>query len=88
MGKGCTIIHKDCDPTLCEDRSLPYSAFMIEYVEDGVTKYDIATGPKQVDIFDDYWDKYHQDFKNMKATEGRVNPKMWNPPGSSGKKKK
>ena len=38
----------------------------VEYVEDGVTKYDIATGPKQVDIFDDYWDKYGSDFRNMK----------------------
>ena len=51
-------------------------------------RYDIATGPKQVDIFDDYWDKYGRDFRNMKATEGRVNPKLWNPPGSGGKKKK
>ena len=35
MGKGCKIIHKDCDPSLCQDRSLPYTAFMIEYREGG-----------------------------------------------------
>ena len=52
---------------------------MVEYLEGGLTKFDIVAASKQVDIFDEYWDKYHQDFKNMTQTEGRVNPKMWNP---------
>jgi len=80
MGKGSKIIHEDCDPTLSQDRSLPYNTFMIEYTVEGLTKFDIASGPKQVDIFDDYWDKYGQDFVTMTQTEGRVNPKMWNDP--------
>ena len=79
MGKGCKIIHRDCDPSLCQDRSLPYTAFMVEYVEGGVTKFDIVTGAKQVDIFDDYYDKYGRDFVTMTQTEGRVNPKLWSP---------
>ena len=58
MGKGCKILHQDCDPILAKDRSLPYTAFLIEYIDNGETKYDIAVGAKQVDIFDDYWDKY------------------------------
>ena len=77
MGKGCKILHQDCDPILAKDRSLPYTAFLIEYIDNGVTKYDIAVGAKQVDIFDDYWDKYRSDMKNMTQTEGRVNPKLW-----------
>ena len=77
MGKGCQIIHKECDPTLAQDKSLPYNAFLIEYLEGGITKFDIATGNGQVDIFDDYWDKYKKDFRNMTQTEGRVNPKLW-----------
>ena len=79
MGKGCKIIHRDCDPTLAEDKSLPYNTFLVEYLQDGMTKFDIASGPKKVDIFDDYWDKYRSDLKNMTQTEGRVNPKLWNP---------
>jgi|TARA_B100001741_G_scaffold104827_1_gene86317 alanine-alpha-ketoisovalerate/valine-pyruvate aminotransferase len=79
MGKGCRVLHKDCDPTLGQDKSLPYTAYMVEYLEGGLTKFDIVSASKQVDIFDEYWDKYHQDFKNMTQTEGRVNPKMWNP---------
>ena len=87
MGKGCRIIHQDCDPTLAQDKSLPYNTFLIEYIQGGLTKFDIASGPKQVDIFDDYWDKYSSDFKNMTQTEGRVNPKMWNDPSKPSKKK-
>jgi len=79
MGKGCKILHQDCDPTLAQDRSLPYTAFLVEYLYDGLTKFDIATGAKQVDIFDDYWDKYRS-VVNMTQTEGRVNPKLWQDP--------
>mgnify|MGYP001215094352 FL=1 len=77
MGKGCHIIHKECDPTLAQDKSLPYNAFLIEYLEKDITKFDIANGDGQVDIFDDYWDKYKSNLKNMTQTEGRANPKMW-----------
>jgi len=79
MGKGCKILHEDCDPSLAQDRSLPYTAFIVEYLQDGITKFDIVTAGKQVDIFDDYYDKYRQDFQNMTQTEGRANPKLWSP---------
>ena len=86
MGKGCKIIHADCDPSLAEDRSLPYTAFLVEYSQDGMTKFDIASAAKQVDIFDDYWDKYRHDLINMTQTEGRVNPKLWQDPKKNKKK--
>ena len=71
------IIHKDCDPTLAQDRSLPYTAYLIEYLQDGITKFDIAYGNKRSEIFDHYWDKYREGLKGFKQTEGRVNPKLW-----------
>lgn len=71
------IIHQDCDKTLAEDKSLPYSAYLIEYVMDGKTCYDIAITGKASEIFDHYWDNYRHDFKNMTQTDGRANPKMW-----------
>jgi len=80
MGKGIRMIHKDCDPSLAENKNLPYTSFLIEYLQDGMTKFDIASGNKQVDIFDHYWDNYRHDLINMTQTEGRINPKMWNPP--------
>lgn len=80
------ILHKDCDPSIAEDKSLPYTAYMIEYLQDGVTKFDVATGYKQSEIFDHYWDNYHGDFVNMVQTAGRVNPKLWQDPSSKKEK--
>ena len=68
------IIHRDCDPSLAEDRSLPYTAYLVEYLQDGMTKFDIAISPKRVEIFDHYWDNYRSDLISMTQTEGRVNP--------------
>jgi UTP-glucose-1-phosphate uridylyltransferase len=82
------VIHKECDPTLAQDRTLPYTAYIVEYVQDGITKFDIVTASKQVEIFDYYWDNYRSDFKNMTQTEGRANPKLWGNKGPSDKKKK
>ena len=72
------IVYEDCDPTAAEDRSLPHTAYLIAYEDDGIVKYDIAISSKKVDIFDHYWDKYRSVI-SMKQTEGRVNPKLWSP---------
>ena len=74
------IIHKDCDPSLAQDRSLPYTAYLVEYLQDGMTHFDIVMASKKVDIFDEYWDKYRKDLIKFTQTEGRTNPKLWNPP--------
>ena len=33
MGKGIKVIHQDCDASLSEDKTLPYSAYLVEYIE-------------------------------------------------------
>lgn len=81
------IIHQDCDPSLADDRSLPYTAYLIEYLQDGITKFDISYGKKQVELFDYYWDNYRNDLVNMTQTEGRVNPKLWDHPDKKKNKK-
>ena len=70
MGKGIKVIHQDCYASLSEDRTLPYSAFLVEYIEGEATKFDIVTAGKKVDIFDHYYDKYGEGFQNMTQTEG------------------
>ena len=77
------ILHEDCDASLAQDKSLPYTSYLIEYLQDGMTRFDITTANKRVDIFDHYWDHYRHDFINMTQTEGRVNPKLWGPPKKS-----
>ena len=80
------IIHKNCDPELAKNRSLPYTAYIVKYCDDDQYNYDIVIANKQVDIFDHYWDKYRENLISFKQTEGRVNPKIWGPNNSKKKK--
>ena len=80
------IVYKDCDPSLADDRSLPCTAYLVEYLQDGMTHFDIVVANKRVDIFDYYWDNYREDLINMTQTEGRANPKVWVPPNQKKKK--
>ena len=82
-------LFEDCDPDKAQDKSLPYSAYLVEYRKEGKSCYDIATAGRQVDIFDYYYDKYGTEFVTMKQSEGRANPKTWgNKPPSENKKRK
>ena len=81
------IIHKDCDPSLAEDRSLPYNCYLVTYKMDGSICHDLIITDKKVDIFDYYWDRYREDFITFKQSEGRTNPKLWDPPKKESKKK-
>lgn len=82
-------MHLDCNPELSKDRNLPYDAYLVQYHDEGVVKYDIVRCGKRVEIFDYYWDKYREGLQSFKQSEGRVNPKLWGaePPKPDKKKK-
>jgi len=82
------LYKKDCDPSAAQDRSLPYTAYLVEYLQDGMTHFDIVISGKKSEIFDHYWDNYRNDFVTFTQTEGRVNPKLWNDPTKTKDKKK
>ena len=86
MGKGINIIHVNCDPAAAEDSSLPRDSYLVTYGDDGNERFDVVQG-LQGDIFDHYWDKY-RDFRGMKWTDGKANPKMWGYTPKENKKKK
>ena len=46
------ILEKNCSPETAQDKSLPYTAYLVEYKENGEVKFDIAISNKQVDLFD------------------------------------
>ena len=73
------IIHHNCDPELANDRSLPHTAYLVEYDDGNKVCYDIAVSSKRVEIFDYYWDKY-RNVISLKQSEGRTNPKLWQDP--------
>ena len=58
MAKGINLITEDCDPSSSQDKSLPTSAYMVEYLIDGISKYDLVVSGRKVEIFDEYYDKY------------------------------
>jgi hypothetical protein len=83
------ILHHNCDPSLANDRSLPYTCYLIKYKLDGSICYDLVIADKKIDIFDYYWDRYRNDFLSFTQSEGRVNPRLWgNKPLEEKKKRK
>lgn len=74
------ILHQNCSPELAKDRSLPYTCYLVEYEIDGAIAYDLVLSNKKTDIFDYYWDTYREGFITFTQSEGRVNPKLWDPP--------
>ena len=71
------IIHEKCDPKLAQDKKLPYTAYLIQYENEGKVEHDIAMGDSQVELFDNYYDKYKKGLKWLKQSEGRQKPHTW-----------
>jgi hypothetical protein len=73
----CYVLHQNCEKSVAKDKSLPLNSYLVTYISDEETAYDIVICNKQVDIFDMYWDKYREGLKDIRWTDGRVNPKLW-----------
>lgn len=71
------ILHEKCDPKLANDKSLPYTTYLVEYELDEDLTYDLVISNKKADIFDYYWDKYRTGFKQLRQSQGIVDPKRW-----------
>ena len=82
------LIQEKCDPKAADDRQLPYTAYLVEYKVKGKTTYDIVMGDSQVEVFDNYYDKYKKDFVGFKQTEGRQRPNLYNAVAVPPKRKK
>ena len=85
---GIKVLKANCDPNDAADKSLPYTAYLVEYKQDGKPVYDIAIGDKAVDLFDYYYDLYKKDFVTFKQSAGRINPTLWNDPNAAKKPSK
>jgi len=79
------ILHENCDPKLAKDPKLPYTAYLIQYADKEVVKYDLSIGYSKVELFDHYYDKY-KNVMSMIQSDGRANPKLWKQPKKSLKK--
>lgn len=82
------IIHEKCDPKLAKDKTLPYTAYLVQYEVEGKVEHDIAMGTGQVEIFDHYYDKYKKGLKWLRQSGGTVRPNLWNVQAPKRKKKR
>jgi hypothetical protein len=73
----CLVLHQKCEKSVAKDKSLPLNSYLVTYISEEETFYDIVICNKQVDIFDMYWDKYREGLQDIRWTDGRVNPKLW-----------
>jgi|TARA_B100000035_G_scaffold21322_1_gene16865 hypothetical protein len=71
------ILFEKCDKEKANDTGLPYTAYLVTYLVDGVETYDISTANKTVELFDHYYDKYKKNFIRFDQTNGRINPKLY-----------
>ena len=78
--KGVRVLKEKCTPDAANDKSLPYSAYLVEYKVDDKLCFDIAMSGKAVDLFDYYYDLYKKNFIRFTQSAGIVNPKLWNDP--------
>ncbi len=83
MSSKIKILNQDCDPSLAKDKSLPQTAYLVEYLVDGMTKFDLVVCSKRVDIFDHYWDNYKENLNNIIQSSGTISPKVWSGPSPS-----
>ena len=74
------FIKQNCNPEDANDKTLPVTAFLVTYIDNDVTFYDLVMPEKRVEAFDYYWDRYREGLISIKQAEGRVNPKIWEPP--------
>ena len=84
------ILEADCPLEKSKDKSLPTSAYLVEYTHTDKLHYDIVVAQKKSNIFDFYWDKLKEGLIDIRYTEGTKNPNLWGntPPKIVGKKKK
>jgi hypothetical protein len=72
------ILKKDCDPIDAKDGSLPINSYLVTYLVKDKEKYDIVQAGGKVEIFDNYYDEYGKGaIKEIKWTDGKVNPKVY-----------
>lgn len=74
---GCTIIKENCPFKDSFDKTLPSDAYIIEYVVNNKTFYDITRAKRKVDLFDMYYDKFRNHLISINFSQGVVNPKIW-----------
>jgi hypothetical protein len=83
------LIHKQCDKSLANDKSLPINSYIITYLLENEKMYDIVQASSVCEVFDKYYDEYGKgSIQEIKWTNGKVSPKMYGYKPKETKKRK
>ena len=74
---GCEILQEMCKLQDGKNKQLPTDSYLVTYINDGITYYDIIRTGKKSSIFDMYYDKFGNCLESIEWTEGKVNPRYW-----------
>lgn len=75
---GCEIVLEKTTVENAKDSSFPNDAYLIWYIVDDEEHVDLTRGPKRVNLFDMYYDKYGPGaVQKIDFGYGRTNPKLW-----------
>jgi hypothetical protein len=73
------LIHKNCDPLVANNKSLPRNSYLVTYQDSKDVKYDIVQAGSFVEVFDNYYDQYGKNsIIKIQWSQGTVNPKSYN----------
>ena len=73
------VLVQDCNLEKDNNKDLPVSAYIVEYVKDDKVLHDIVIAGHNgtVGIFDHYWDLYKEGLKGWHQADGRVPVRQW-----------
>jgi len=75
-----TLITEDTNQTdvRLDAKILPTDVHLVEYVEEGKTKFDSVRAIKMSDVFDGYWDLGVKDITSITTGYGTLRPNLYN----------
>jgi len=74
-----TLVSEDTNQTdvRLDAKILPTDVHLVEYVEEGKTKFDSVRAIKMSDVFDGYWDLGVKDITSITSGYGTLRPNMY-----------
>lgn len=85
---GCEILKHNCTLEEAKDTQVPLDAYIVTYVLNGKTCYDLTRCGKKVNLFDMYYDSMGDVIRKIDWGCGRINPKLWGNKPPEKKKRK
>jgi hypothetical protein len=85
---GCEILKQNCTLQEAQDTQVPTDAYIVSYLRDGKTCYDLTRCGKRANLFDMYYDNLGPVILAIEWGSGKISPKVWGyePPKSKRRK--